>query len=165
MKVYGIEPILNVVRDKVESVIELGALGNHLGHPTRFNQTKYVSCPPNFQYLESTPPSTGSVKLKRKLIRSNFANGWIARVSTGYCYDKFSSGSILVDPNIVDSLDIVERAYGHHKQCPDIILQTNLNNFWLRVNDGSKSDPYILLFQDDKVSKISYSPNYETQPR
>jgi hypothetical protein len=148
MKPYNIHPDLIQIHGKTAPVIELGYDG-------RNSEQKYIYCPVHFQFLEATPPSIGEVKLKRILVKSTSSKGWIARIDTQGFYVRGANGEVAVDPNFVDNLEIVARAKGKSNRCPDLIIQTTLDHFWLRVSPAN-SDAYILCFDDEKVSKIGY---------
>jgi hypothetical protein len=148
MKVYNIHPVEIKINEAPASVVIIGKEG-------KGSKQRFIRCPKEFEYLEATPPSSGNVLLQRRLIHSTDSSGWIANISTGCDVLEFSRGEISADPKFFNKIDIV--SYGLVGSFPDFIIQTELDNFWIRVKYGNVKEANILIFyQSGAVWQIPY---------
>jgi hypothetical protein len=154
MKVYGIKPVSKNVSGTDISVVTIGEEG-------RGRTIQHVPCPAKFEFLDTILPTEGTIKKKGKLIQSDSDKGWIARISTEGAYVRGAKGNVSVHSEYKDSIKLVAKASGAFGDAgrtgnwDDMIICTELEEFWLRVRP-SRGSAYILLFREDKVTRLSY---------
>jgi hypothetical protein len=129
-----------------------------LGETGRGRKCIHVACPENFTFLEIGKTKTG----KPRLNKSSSTTGWIARISTSGAYIRGATGNADVSSEFIDSIHVPVRgqgafgAAGRTGTWDDVIVSTELDEFWLRVKP-TRGDAYILLFKKTgEVSKLSY---------
>jgi hypothetical protein len=155
MKAYNIRPVKILVAGEEMTVLNLGEDG-------RGRVLKRVPCPAQFEYLEPNPEPAGAmVKPRAKLLASSSGDGWIARISTEGGYIRGAAGNVSAPAEYAEQIRLValgQGAFGDAGRTGtwhDYVLATSLEEFWLRVKP-SRGAAYVLLFKDEKVSKLAY---------
>lgn len=150
MKVYNVQPQQVQVADFSFPAVQLGESG-------RGRKLLNVACPEEFKYLESGLTKQG----KPRLNASKSDKGWIARVNTAGAYIRGANGNVSYSPEFEGKINLIAKAFGAFGAAgrtgtwDDVLISTELEDFWLRVKP-SRGDAYILLFKNGKVSEISY---------
>lgn len=128
-----------------------------LGEKGRGRVLVNVACPQKFEYLEIGTTKQG----KPRLNASKSSKGWLARISTHGAYIRGATGNVSTNPEIAEKIKVIARGKGAFGDAgrtgtwDDILILTELENFWLRVKP-TRGDAYLLIFNQEKVTKISY---------
>ena len=152
MKKYNIIPETIKIADLEFSGITLGEKG-------RGRTLVNVSCPDS-EFLEVGATKTGKARLNKSTLRK----GWVARVSTEGAYIRNGKGNVSTATEYAEHIKVVARGQGAFGDAgrigswDDLLLATELEEFWLRVKP-TRGDAYILLFKSNKVTKLSYEEN------
>jgi hypothetical protein len=156
MKTWNIIPKNITVAGETQSVVTLGENG-------RGRQIKQVPCPASFEFLEPTAQNpNSSIKTRVKLLSSASEKGWVARVSTESSYIRGANGYVSTTPEFAKEIRVVALGNGAFGDAgrtgtwDDIIICTEMDNFWLRVKP-SRGSAYLLIFKEGKVFKTSYA--------
>lgn len=150
MKVYNINSQSVKIADFSIHAVVIGENG-------RGRKIVNVACPETFEFLEP-----GVTKQdKPRLNKSDSSKGWIAKISSEGAYIRGANGNISVSSEFHSKITLLVKANGAFGDAgrtgtwDDIIISTELEDFWIRVKP-SRGDAHILLFKDSKVSKVSY---------
>lgn len=155
MKTYNIVPETINIADQNISVITLGEAG-------RGRIQKHIPCAEGTLLECPNVNPNLKIKPKAKILASTSEKGWLARISTEGTYVRGANGNISISPEYVENIRVVAfgqgafGAAGRTGTWDDILIATELEEFWLRVKP-SRGDAYILLFKEGKVSRINYA--------